>query len=260
MTNYSHSKISTFEQCRYKYKLQYIDKVKVDIPTSIEAFMGSMVHDALEKLYSELLLGNLMSKMDVIKYYLEIWQKNWDDNILIVRTEFTPDHYRNRGTIFIFDYYDKYKPFNQDEVLGLETSDYLILDENTKYSVRIDRFTKDKNGNYYVRDYKTNARLKTQDEADADRQLAMYSLWVKEHFKDYKSIKLVWHMLAFNKEVISMRTDTQLEYLKSEVLDKIRKIEKTTTFPTNKSALCKWCVFRELCPEFDGSQKTLNSF
>ncbi len=37
MAVYSHSKLSMFEQCRYKYKhkLQYIDKVEVDVPTII---------------------------------------------------------------------------------------------------------------------------------------------------------------------------------------------------------------------------------
>ena len=28
MANYSNSKLGTFLQCRYKYKLQYVDKVK----------------------------------------------------------------------------------------------------------------------------------------------------------------------------------------------------------------------------------------
>ena len=27
MTTYSHSRLSTFENCKYKYKLQYIDKI-----------------------------------------------------------------------------------------------------------------------------------------------------------------------------------------------------------------------------------------
>ena len=36
MPTYSHSKLSTFEQCPYKYKLHYIDKEPEDIPTTIE--------------------------------------------------------------------------------------------------------------------------------------------------------------------------------------------------------------------------------
>ena len=69
MTCYSHSRISTFEQCKYKYKLQYIDRVKVDIPTTIECFMGDMVHQALEKLYSMLKFQKTMSIEEVIIFY-----------------------------------------------------------------------------------------------------------------------------------------------------------------------------------------------
>jgi ATP-dependent helicase/DNAse subunit B len=44
MAAYSHSKVSTFENCPYQYKLHYIDKIEVDIPTTIEPFMGDIVH------------------------------------------------------------------------------------------------------------------------------------------------------------------------------------------------------------------------
>jgi len=50
MTRYSHSKLSTFEQCRYKYKLKYVDRIKLEGASNVEAFLGSRVHEALEKL------------------------------------------------------------------------------------------------------------------------------------------------------------------------------------------------------------------
>ena len=51
MATYSHSKISTYEKCPYKYKLQYIDKETPEIENTIEAFMGGIIHQALEDLY-----------------------------------------------------------------------------------------------------------------------------------------------------------------------------------------------------------------
>ncbi len=50
MTVYSHSQLSTFEQCRQKFKLQYIDKVETEVEESVEAFLGSRTHETLEKL------------------------------------------------------------------------------------------------------------------------------------------------------------------------------------------------------------------
>lgn len=50
MPIYSHSRLSTFEQCPNKYKLHYIDKVETEAEQSIEAFLGSRAHETLEKL------------------------------------------------------------------------------------------------------------------------------------------------------------------------------------------------------------------
>ena len=49
---YSHSRISTFETCPLKFKLRYLDKIE-PLRGNIEAFMGSRVHDTLEKLYRD---------------------------------------------------------------------------------------------------------------------------------------------------------------------------------------------------------------
>ena len=78
----------------------------------------------------------------------------------------------------------------------------------------------------------------------------MYSIWVKDKFKDAKSVKLVWHMLAFNKEVISERTEAQLKKLQEEVVNIIKEIENAKDFPTNVTALCEYCGFRSKCPSF----------
>jgi len=123
MTSYSHSRLGTFQQCRYKYKLQYIDKVKVDVPTTIEAFMGALVHKALEKLYKDLQFQKLNTKEELLNFFENEWEKTWDDNILIAKEEYTKENYKEMGKKFISDYYDHYKPFNSWRTIGLETED-----------------------------------------------------------------------------------------------------------------------------------------
>ena len=92
--------------------------------------------------------------------------------------------------------------------------------------------------------------MKDQEEADEDRQLAMYSIWVKDKFKDAKSVKLIWHMLAFNKDAVSERTDEQLKKLQDEICAKIKEIENTKEFPRKQTALCNYCGFKSECPSF----------
>lgn len=253
MTTYSHSRISTYENCPYQYKLKYIDKVKVDTPTTIEAFMGDMVHQTLEFLYKNKKFKKRVAKNILIKFYRDLWNKNYSDDILIVKAEkenVGADNYRKMGEKFISDYYDRMKPFEQMTILGLETQDRMTLPDGNQWHVRIDKLGCDSEGNYFVCDYKTNARMKDQEEADSDRQLALYSVWVKDKFKDAKSVKLIWHMLAFNKDAVSERTDEQLEKLQQEVIAIIKEIEDTTEFPRNQTALCDYCVYKEQCPSF----------
>ncbi len=250
MTVYSHSRVSTFENCPYKYKLHYIDREKPEIENTIEAFMGSIVHEALEQLYKWKKFKKRIAKASLIKFYRDLWEKEYSKDIKVVKENLTAENYRKMGEKFLSDYFEKYKPFEQLTILGLETQDRMMLPDGNFWHVRIDKFACDSEGNYYVMDYKTNSRMKDQEEADSDRQLAMYSFWVKDKFKDAKSVKLVWHMLAFNKEVVSERTEEQLEKLQKEVIGKIKDIENAKEFPTNVTPLCDYCGFKYLCPSF----------
>ncbi len=250
MATYSHSKVSTFEQCPCKYKLQYIDKEKPEIKNTIEAFMGGLVHQALEELYKQKKADHIISKEELINLYLDLWRREYSDEIKIVKAYLRGEDYMLMGVNFLTNYYEAYQPFDQLTILGLETEDKITLPDGNEWHVRIDKFACDEEGNYYVMDYKTSSRMKYQDEADSDRQLAMYSFWVKDKFKDAKSVKLVWHMLAFNKEVVSERTEEQLEKLQQEIVEKIKEIETATEFPTNVTPLCNYCGFKYLCPAF----------
>lgn len=264
MTKYSHSRLGTFNQCKYKYKLHYIDKVKVEIPTTVEMFMGDIVHQTLYKLYKDLQYQKTNSKEELLKFYEKLWEREWSDEILIVKEDYKEDNYKKIGLKCLSDYYDRYKPFNTRTTIGLETQDMLDLSGDNKYHVRIDRLSSDKEGNYYLVDYKTNNMLKTQDELDEDRQLAMYSIWVRKQFPDFKSIKLTWYFLAFDKEMISNREDKQLKKLQKEVEALIHEIESCKEFPTNVTKLCDWCEFKPICPawkhDFELESKNFNEF
>ena len=250
MGTYSHSRVSTYENCPYQYKLRYIDKVKPETSTTIEAFMGDMVHQALEDLYKRKKFKQRVAKTSLIKFYRDLWKKNYSYDILIVKEDLNAENYRKMGEKFLGDYFERMKPFESMTILGLETQDRMTLPDGNQWHVRIDKLGCDNKGNYYVCDYKTNARMKDQEEVDEDRQLAMYSIWIKDKFKDVRSVKLVWHMLAFNKDAVSERTDEQLEKLQDDVMEKIKEIESATDFPTNITALCDYCGFRSECPSF----------
>ncbi|MFT4282976.1 MAG: RecB family exonuclease [Candidatus Woesearchaeota archaeon] len=248
METYSHSKLSTFEQCTLRYKYQYIDKIKTDISTTIEAFMGDIVHRTLEKLYKDKQFMKENTKEELLEFYDKLWAEEYNDSILIVKEEYTAENYRLKGRKMIEEYYDEYKPFNEGKIIGLETEDFYELNDEYKVHVRIDRLMYMGDGVYEIHDYKTNSNLKTQPEADIDRQLAIYNLGVKKLYPDAKKIILIWHFLGFNKEIRSTRTDEELEKLREETIDLIEKVKKTNSFEPKVSKLCDYCNFKEICP------------
>ena len=63
-----------------------------------------------------------------------------------------------------------------------------------------------------------------------------------------KEVKLIWHFLNYNKKIVSKRTDQQLEELKLDILNLIGQIKEEKEFPHNKSILCNWCEYKDICP------------
>ncbi len=253
MAIYSNSKINTFETCPYQYKLHYIDKIEPEITQTIEAFMGDLVHRTLELMYKNKKFKKRVEKKILIKFYRDLWEKEYSDDILIAKEDegLKADNYRKMGEKFISDYYDSHKKEDMT-ILGLETQDRLTLPDGNLWHVRIDKLGCE-GDTYFVCDYKTNARIKLQEEADSDRQLAMYSIWGKDKLKDAKKVSFKWHMLAFDKEITSERTDEQLKALQQEVMEIIQEIEEATKendFPTNTTKLCDYCLYKSECPSF----------
>ena len=81
MVIYSHSRLSSFEQCPLKFKFRYIDKLKPEIEQSIEGFLGNQVHDTLEWLYNEILAGKPGEEFqldEIIHKYADSWTKKFN--------------------------------------------------------------------------------------------------------------------------------------------------------------------------------------
>jgi len=86
MVIYSHSRLSSFEQCPRKFKYRYIDKIPPEFKMSIEAHLGKSVHDTLEWIYNSILKNNPAPTIEqMINYYAENWSQNFTENMKIVK-------------------------------------------------------------------------------------------------------------------------------------------------------------------------------
>ncbi len=249
MKQFSHSKLQVYERCPLQYKLQYLTNLKPEREDTIEAFMGSRVHDTLELLYRDLQKTKLNSLEELFKFYEDIWLVEWMDDIVINNKAFKKEHYFDSGKKCIRNYYEKYQPFNQDHSIAMEKKIKLKWGE---YEIigYIDRLAREERGVYVIHDYKTGGMME-QEYADKDRQLALYSIAVKQNFKEAKEVKLIWHFVAVGEDVVSRRTNAQLQDLKKDILKTIRTIEeaeKNDCFPAIENK-CEWCGYWKYCPK-----------
>lgn len=249
MPIYSHSRLSCFEICPLQYKLAYIDKIDRET-AGIEAFVGSRFHETMEHLYKDLKFKTYTLK-ELLDYYEEQWDKEYNDEIVITKKDRTAKDYKNIGKKCIEDYYKRYHPFNQGRVLGIEQAILIDLKGDGKYQVRgyVDRIAQDADDTYEIHDYKTSQHLPIQKNLDEDRQLALYQIGIENMWNDVKKVRLVWHYVVFDKEMSSTRTKAQLEALKKDTISLIDKIESTKEFLPNESSLCDWCGYQDLCPK-----------
>lgn len=250
MTIYSHSRLSSFEQCPLKYKYSYIDRIRSGRKT-VEAFMGNRFHEAMEHLYGRLSFEK--PDLDALRRLYEgAWEKKWSDDIVLVRSDRTAEDYRAIGLKALEDYFRRHEPFEEGQILGVERDVRADLDGTGRYRVRciIDRLMRRDDGRVEIHDYKTSSLLPTQADVDGDRQLALYEIAVRQAWPDTESVDLVWHYVSFDTELRSRRSPEQLEELSERTKSLIEGIEATTDFPPRESSLCEWCDHITICPLF----------
>ena len=249
MAIYSHSKLKCYEQCPHKYKLQYIDRVKTKTEEGIELFLGKRVHETLKKLYRDLMYQKDNALDDLIGFLHDKWNKKWNDSIVIVKERYSQEDYLKMAEKYIADYYHQYYPFNHGRTIALEKRIFIDLDGSSDYKLcgYIDRVTKAEDGCYEIHDYKTSCRLPSPGCIRKDGQLSLYAIGLKEKYPYIRNVKLMWHFLKFNKEVVSSRTGEELERLKKDTIKLIDEIENAEEFPADPSRLCDWCKFRTIC-------------
>jgi putative RecB family exonuclease len=147
--HFSYTQLDTFLTCKLKYKFKYIQKIRIDVPTSIELFLGDLIHKVLRELYAVVLKNQrdefqsnplaIPTKDEVVESFSQKWNSTFSDSLLIPKG--TPEFFFKRGVTMLQTYYDAFFPFTQQTILGLETSNSYQLPLGDTYAIRIDKFT-----------------------------------------------------------------------------------------------------------------------
>jgi len=249
---FSHSRLSSFENCRKQFEFRYIQKIPSETE-SIEAFVGKRVHEILERLYLFVGRGQIPSVEKVVDRYQKLWEDSYDaDRVRIVREATPLAYYRKLGESCIRGYYVRHYPFDDGETLDIEKRVIFALDQAGDYKMQgiIDRISRARDGSIEIHDYKTGARVPSQRVLDQDRQLALYQIGLTSRFGEDQRFRLVWHYVAKNRTHSSTRTPEALRALRDSTIARIDEIRSTTVFAPKKIALCAWCEYKSRCPLF----------
>jgi putative RecB family exonuclease len=245
--SFSHSKLTTYQQCPQKYKFRYIDEIPPPI-RSIELHLGDTVHRALEKLYADATQGQTLSCDEFLEFYQQKWEEGYRPEMRIVRSGSTAQTYLEMGRQMLLAYHRRFFPFTESSTLELEEKFFFPLSEKHQIRGIIDRLAKARDGSLEIHDYKTSRRFPTPSRAGSDAQLALYELALRHRWPETQRITLIWHYLAFDQDISISKTLRQLETVKQNTLGLIKRIESTTSFPTQVTPLCDWCEYKEICP------------
>jgi putative RecB family exonuclease len=230
-----------------------VEKPVVDRLDSIEAFLGSRVHDTLEQLYRDVRMHRATTEQEMLDDFEQRWLKQYHGGIRIVRKRYTAENYFLVGRRCLQDYFRRHQPFDQTRTLGLEERIVIDLDMRGEYKLQgyIDRVAQRADGHYEIHDYKTSNSLPTPERFNADRQLALYQIGVERRFGDAQRVDLVWHYLQFDREIRSRRDPSELDQLRFDTVGTIQTIQAESAkgeFPARESALCDWCEYMSICP------------
>jgi len=245
---YSFSKLTTFEQCKYQYYLNYIEKREGE--DNAFSQYGSFVHSILEK----------HAKGELAAYeLLDAYIEGYDEAVTF---PFPPNKRVDLAESYYRDGYEFLKNFDgldDLDILGVEMRFREKLDD-FYYTGVIDLSYKESDGGIVVQDWKSKSKFANKaEQSKYARQILSYGLPI---LKKYKTLPKTARFYMFRKQnivdvpfTIQAYEDT-LDWIKGTVKE-IRGCMEWE--PTQDSFFCsELCSFRNTC-EFKGGETPSSS-
>lgn len=223
----SYSRLSTFNDCPKKYKLQYIDKVEETNKSEI-ASLGILYHKVL---------AELTSGMDEMQIRETCQRVLTAENLKYEQIKEVEEA--------IISWYD---PFDFINVVAKEYKIQFVLKSHifTGYLDRLDKFD---DTAYEIIDYKTGNYEYTDSDLKNSLQFDIYSYAIFKLFKP-DVIMVTYDNVQMKKKVHAQITIDKLPILEMRIMNLINKIEAAKSFPAMLGNHCMYCSFRDQCEEF----------
>lgn len=273
LEKFSYSKLSTYESCGWRYKLQYIDKHFIDSSTIANEF-GTLVHFVEETMAKDIVANNhepyfMISDEKYIEMFIE-GAIDADGNEILgikkLKEKYPQDFYKpdksgldynekandylNNGIYRLRDFIAANRNLEIigiEEPFRLEYRDYL-------FQGFIDRVFKDKNtGEIFIEDIKTWWSIDGHDVV-TPLQFVFYTLAAQQIYQT-DNISCFYELPLAQGRYSAGTKGYMKRGLKK--IDKLLDAIEAKDFEPNPSPLCHWCVFSKTFPDQPEEAKNL---
>ena len=242
----SYSKMETFEQCGWKFLLQYIEGPYISTP-GVALDIGTMIHNAEEQIANAIKEGRAIDyvrlKNDIImetikiehKFPKDFWEKDKADKYYKDKIY----EYLNKG-IYRLETFMKEHP--EIEIVGAEVP-FKFEKFGYNFSGKIDRLLRNTaTGEYICQDIKTWAEEKDKDELTTPLQFVVYTIAIKGMYEIPTEEITCQYDLPFCNTVQAAGTKGYMNRgLKK--MEKLINAINNKEYKPNPSPLCHWCTY-----------------
>jgi DNA helicase-2/ATP-dependent DNA helicase PcrA len=236
MLSLSASDLTLYLTCPLKYKFARVFGIPQE-PTINQRF-GILFHNVLERFHKE----PPENSEDGLRELNRLFESGWR------RTGFGSSddelQFRDRAREALRRYWENERESEGEPVWLERKFDFKVGDHHVRG--RVDRVDRLPDGDYEVIDYKTGER-KSEEDLDADLQLALYRMAAREAWDIEVSTGSYYYVLDGDKVAAPTKPD-DAERVERTVLQVGEGILSQDFEPRPSPTVCSWCDYRLICP------------
>lgn len=255
MSQWSHSRVSCFEQCPQRYAYRYVDRLPEAFDT-IDGFMGGRVHDTIEYLFEARRGGTVPTLEEALEAYRRSWDwalsgRSWPR---VVQADRTDHSFITEGASIIAKFYPR---FAQDTTLTVQIEVEVSCDvvyrtgvnsyQTFEYHGFIDRLAI-QGGVLTVIDYKTTKHVPRKFEGKEADQLCSYGLALMKADPKLEEVWLVADFVRVGQTRAERITRADMASIEQRLARRIASAAVAREFPPIPGRLCDWCGYNAICP------------
>lgn len=243
---FSFSRVKTFNQCPLRYRYRYLKGLK-EAFRSIESYLGGVVHEVLEWLYTERDGGSTPSERAMLDELAVRWTDGMGDDVAVIRSAEAADSYLVTARELLTAFHRGAFRRDRSTTVALEKRLSHRLSDDIVFTGFADRIGRTTSGTLFIVDYKTSKKEGDPSEFSEGLQAPLYAACAMRLDGDGEALA-GYHYLRHQ----TTRWQTVDADHAAGLLDRFRELAETTLaateFEPRPGILCAWCGFNARCP------------